>query len=220
MALFRRHEVHREAAPEEFVLDTVRGEVSVRPFALEGATAAVVLVGGVGGGWDAPARGLYPALQRSLAEHGVGTLRVRYRRPTDLPECVHDVGAGVDLLQERGIGRIGFVGHSLGGAVVARAAAAAGDRARAVVLLATQAAGTDAVSRVAPGCGVLLIHGTRDPILPPDCSRYVHQLAPEPKRILLIDGATHGLDEAADLVLAETQAWLLRYLTPPLEPRA
>src|SRR3712207_3421720 len=49
-----------------------------------GIKSGVVLVGGVGGGWDSPARGLYHSLSIRLSrELGICSLRIRFRHSTD-----------------------------------------------------------------------------------------------------------------------------------------
>ena len=40
------------------------------------ATKAVIYVGGVGGGWDSPARELYSKLASKLASNGINSLRI------------------------------------------------------------------------------------------------------------------------------------------------
>jgi pimeloyl-ACP methyl ester carboxylesterase len=102
---------------------------------------------------------------------------------------------------------MGFVGHSFGGAVVIRAAAAA-ERVRAVVTLATQSYGAGLAAELGPRCALLLIHGTRDTVLPSDASRLVFDLAEEPKRLVILPGAGHGLDEAAPEVERLVRDWL------------
>jgi pimeloyl-ACP methyl ester carboxylesterase len=180
--------------------------VALRLYDAPGATAGVVLVGGVGGGFDTPARGLYERLGETLPHDDVMVLRVRYRHPTDLAEAVADVVLGLDVLAERGVERVGLVGHSFGGAVVLQAAAA-DPRVAAVVTLATQSYGADAVTELA-GRPLLLVHGTADAILPPACSVSVHERAGEPKELVLLRGAGHGLDEDADDVFDLVQDWL------------
>jgi predicted alpha/beta hydrolase len=79
---------------------------------------SVVFVGGAGGGWDTPARGLYPRLAHQLQQQGLACLRVRFRNSLELDEAVHDVVRGVIFLEMQGSTEFGFVGHSFGGAVV------------------------------------------------------------------------------------------------------
>ena len=189
-------------------------EIDCRYYACKDAKKAVIYVGGVGGGWDSPARDLYSKLSRSLLSNGISSLRIRYRYPTDLNDCVIDVIAGVKFLEYNNIQSIGLVGHSLGGAVVIKAAAALPNIVRTVVTLATQSYGAvESVSQLGQeGCSILLIHGTDDDILWPICSSYVYNKTCHPKRILLLEGAGHGLEEAADDIYQTTYRWLLEHL--------
>jgi len=115
----------------------------------EDATKAVIFVGGVGGGWDSPARELYSKLASKLVSDGISSLKIRYRHPTDLDECVIDVIAGIKFLERNRIQSVGLVGHSLGGAVVIKAAAASPNIMRTVVTLSTQSYGAaESVSKI------------------------------------------------------------------------
>jgi dienelactone hydrolase len=189
-------------------------KIDCRYYAFKYATKAVICVGGVGGGWDSPARDLYSKLSRSLLSNGISSLRVRYRYPTDLNDCVIDVIAGVNFLGYNKIQSIGLVGHSLGGAVVIKAAAASPNIFRTVVTLATQSNGaTESVSQLGEqGCSILLIHGTDDDVLWPICSSHVYDKANDPKHIILREGARHGLGEAAEDIYQTTYQWLLQHL--------
>lgn len=198
---------------EPLALATGRGPVDVRYYRVAGARSGAIFVGGVGGGWDTPALGcLYPSLARALAEdQRIAALRVRYRHPTVLEEAAFDVRAGVTFLEREGIDQVALVGHSFGGAVVLRAATAS-DVVATVVALSTQSYGAHAVRTLPPGCSLLLAHGTEDEVLPPRCSEWVYALAHEPKRLVLLEGATHGLDEAAEDVRRLVRDWIVEEL--------
>jgi pimeloyl-ACP methyl ester carboxylesterase len=189
-------------------------KIDCRYYASKDAKKAVIYVGGVGGGWDSPARDLYPKLSRSLLSNGISSLRVRYRHPIDLNECVIDVIAGIKFLEYNKIQSVGLVGHSLGGAVVIKAAAALPNIVRTVVTLATQSYGAvESASQLGEeGCSILLMHGSDDDVLSPICSSYVYNKANDPKHIILLEGAGHGLEEAAEDIYQTTYRWLLKHL--------
>ncbi|MGQ9370507.1 dienelactone hydrolase family protein [Azospirillum sp. ST 5-10] len=191
-------------------LETARGPVECRYYESSGATRGAVWIGGIDGGFDTPARGLYPRLSEHLREHGIASLRVRFRRSTVLDEAVHDTRAGLAFLERQGVAGVAITGHSFGGAVAIRAAAAAPALVRTVAVLATQSFGADAVAGL--GVPLLLVHGEADAVLAPACSLHVARLAEEPKRLVLVPGAGHGLDEAAESVCREVRDWLLRTL--------
>jgi cephalosporin-C deacetylase-like acetyl esterase len=193
--------------------------VDCRYYYTAGASNAVIWVGGVGGGWDTPARELYPHLCQKLIRKDINSLRVRFRYPTDLYQCILDVIEGIHFLEKQGIESVGLVGHSFGGAVVIQAAAAAdassSDLVWTVVTLSTQSYGAEGVSRLKRGRSILLIHGTDDKVLPPYCSSNVYNLANDPKEIIFYKGATHGLDEVAGEVHQKVHDWLVKYLNKP-----
>jgi len=195
----------------ELELSMSRGDVGGRYYGPERPGAAVVFVGGAGGGWDTPARDLYPRLYADLATEGLGALRVRFREPRDLEESAFDVLAGAEYLSGLGVARLGFVGHSAGGAAVIQAAART-PTARAVVTLATQSNGAQAAADLPPGCALLLAHGSDDEILTPFNSRFAHGLAHKPKRLIVYPGAGHGLDEVADELQVLIGDWLRTWL--------
>jgi pimeloyl-ACP methyl ester carboxylesterase len=199
-------------------LATRRGSVAARLYAVPGAQAAVLCVGGVGGGFDSPARNLYVRLGESLPREGIAVLRVRFRNPTDLDEAVHDVRAGLRALAQLGVHRVGLVGHSFGGAVVIQAGVVE-PAVAAVVTLATQSHGTEEVGRLAPR-PLLLIHGTDDAVLPTACSVATWQRAGEPKSLQVVEGAGHVLDEAAQALRTLVQDWLRAHLAPGMQPAA
>lgn len=202
-----------EGPYQRVVLPTNRGEIECRDYAsMAGSRLATVFVGGAGGGFDTPGRGrLYPRLCEELPTRGVAALWVRYRHPAALEESTLDVLAGLHFLVERGARAVAMVGHSFGGAVVIQAAAHA-EVVRGVAPLSTQSYGAGPAAGLAPRCSLLLIHGTADEILAPACSRYVFNIAGDPKRLVLLQGARHGLDEAADEVHDTLLEWLVETL--------
>lgn len=204
-------------AYERVILKTARGPVETRYYCRPGLDCGAIYVGGVGGGFDSPARGLYPALCVGLMPSRVCGLRVAYRNPLDLSDCVSDVLAALRFLHDQGVHDTALVGHSFGGAVVAQAAASSNRHSsfvRTVVLLATQAHGVEALADLAPVTGALMIHGTSDTVLPPSCSEYAYQVAHQPKKLALFAGADHSLDAAASDVRREVREWILTRIRP------
>ncbi|HEV2146232.1 MAG TPA: dienelactone hydrolase family protein [Longimicrobiaceae bacterium] len=195
-------------------LETAGGPLSLRYYPAAGARAAAVYAGGVGGGWDTPSQGLYPRLSEELAREGIAGVRVRFRHPTVLDEAVADVLAAARFLrEEEGVGTLGLVGHSFGGAVVIRAAAEE-PAVATVVTLATQGYGTEPVARLGPRCSILLVHGTGDEVLAAASSQHVHALAREPRQLVVYPAAGHGLDEVAADVYDDVRRWLRAALRP------
>jgi fermentation-respiration switch protein FrsA (DUF1100 family) len=197
-----------EGPYQPVTLQMTVGDVECRYYPVDGGRMGAIWVGGIGGGFDSPARGLYPELCEELVGDGIASLRVRYRHPTILEEATLDVIAGIAFLESQGVVALALIGHSFGGAVVIHAASAS-PGVRAVVTLATQSYGTQPVSRLGPACSILLLHGAADRVLPPSSSQHVFQAARQPKQLLLYNGAGHGLDEVADEVRRVVREWLV-----------
>ena len=191
-------------------LHTDRGDIDARfhPGAENSAAKGlgVVWVGGAGGGLDGPARGLYPAASEQLQQRGIASLRLHYRKPNELRDCVLDTLAGVAFLAREGATRVAVVGHSFGGAVVISAGASS-PSVKAVVPMSSQTYGTELTPAVAPR-PMLLIHGTNDTVLSDRCSRQIYAAAGEPKEMKLYPGAGHGLDEVRQELLDLLVRWI------------
>jgi alpha-beta hydrolase superfamily lysophospholipase len=196
---------------EEVRLVTDDGVIDCRFHPAAAGSAAVVWVGGAGGGLHGPAGGLYPRLAGQLVPAGIASLRLHYRRPNDLEECVLDTLLGVAYLGTRGRARVALVGHSFGGAVVI-AAGVESPSVVAVAALSSQTSGTRHVSRLSPR-PLLLLHGDSDEVLPATCSHDLYRRAGEPKEMTLYPGCRHGLDECREQVDRDLLGWLRRVLT-------
>ncbi|HUS17257.1 MAG TPA: dienelactone hydrolase family protein [Chloroflexia bacterium] len=188
------------AGVERVVLDTDRGTISGFLHAAgargEIGPAAVVWVGGAGGGTEGPAGGLYRNLAERLAPHGISSLRLDYRHPNVLVECITDVLVGLAWLEDGGgVRRAAVVGHSFGGAVVIDAGALS-PIVKDVIALSSQTYGADLVAEVSPRT-LLLVHGDADRVLPAQCSRQLYAAAQDPRELVIYPGAGHGLDECA-----------------------
>ncbi|TGE23085.1 alpha/beta hydrolase [Hymenobacter metallicola] len=196
---------------EALTLGTNRGEMPARLHPAPAGAPAVVWVGGAGGGLDGPAWGLYPRLATQLSHHGIASLRLHYRRPNYLEECVMDTLLAVEyLVQQRGHRGVALVGHSFGGAVVISAGALS-EAVTAVVAMSSQTYGTDLTPQVSPR-PLLLLHGTEDEILSAACSQDIYRRARQPKELVLYPGCHHGLDECREQVDHDLVAWLRRQL--------
>ncbi|WP_375434500.1 alpha/beta hydrolase [uncultured Hymenobacter sp.] len=201
-----------ENGVETLAMQTNAGLITARLHPAGPGAAAVIWVGGSGGGLDGPAWGMYPRLAGQLAAQGIASLRLHYRKPNYLEDCVVDTLLGVQyLVQQRGYGATALVGHSFGGAVVVSAGALSHEVV-AVVAMSSQTYGTDLAPCVSPR-PLLVLHGTADEILSDACSRNIYERALEPKEILLYPGCRHGLDECRDQVDADVVGWLGKQLS-------
>lgn len=189
------------------------GSLEARLYDAPNAESGIVWVGGLGGFWDGPAGDLYPRLCESLARQGIASLRIKVRHSTDLDESVADGLTGIEFFRDRGIRHIGLVGHSFAAAVVIRAAVYS-TLPETVVALAPQSQGAEIVGQLPAHCSLFLLHGTDDEVVHVSNSEYLAALAHPPRRLLLLAGAKHRLDEAAADVHREVGAWLRDRLRP------
>ena len=194
-------------------LYTMRGLLTILWHGPVDATRVVLMAGGGMGGLLGPAGGLYHDLGVQFAAAGIATMRVGYRKPNDLVRCVHDVAAAADLASRAGGQRFVTVGHSFGGAVAVQAGMVLGQHCAGVVTLATQSAGCEDAAQLDDHVPVLLLHGDRDEILPPDTSAVVRMLIGHGE-FELIPGTGHLMSEAADHLRARLGAWIPEQLQP------
>jgi alpha/beta superfamily hydrolase len=170
------------------------------------AERVVVAGGGAMGGTLGPADGLYHDLGTALAEEGIATLRIGYRRPNDLASCVLDMAAAIDLSARKGGERFITMGHSFGGAVAINAATALGPTVVGVVTLSTQSAGCERADLLGDR-PLLMFHGDRDELLPATCSEMVRMIAGTGELVVL-PGAGHLLLEAAIPIRKRLLEWI------------
>ena len=177
--------------PSASVMEVVTADgiiVCIRHGLDDGGAATALFLGGALGGLSGPA-GSYHAVASEL-----GGVRIAYRKPGRLEDCLMDVLLVHHLLSRRGVERVALVGHSFGGAVAIGAGVLLGPATTGVVTLATQVPGTEHVDRLA-GRPILLVHGDADGVLPDLCSRNVHQRAGDPKELVILPGEGHLLDK-------------------------
>lgn len=178
------------------------------------AERAVLCVGGFDGGFSGP-DGIYEDLAAELPPAGIGVLRLDFRiktSPGPIDEGTDDVLAGIAWLEQQDVRRIALIGHSYGGAIVIRAGARS-KSAAGVAALATQTAGIEPedLQRLA-GRPLLLIHGLADWRLPARLSEWVHSQAAEPKRLELLEAATHSLRQRRPDALKILREWITEAL--------
>ncbi len=175
-----------------------------------GTHKGVIYMHGVGGGTHGPAN-IYHPLAEDLVKSGISSLLIDCRYDSDLDECISDVLACVDYLDKQyGINVIGLIGWSFGGAVVI-SAAALDKRVRTVVTVASQSHGTNDVRKIAPR-PILLIHGTGDRTLSYECSVDIANRAGEPKKLVLFEGADHGISQERDEMFKLVRDWFFKQL--------
>ncbi len=179
------------------------------------AERVVVMAGGAMGGMLGPSDGAYHDLGVAFASMGIGTVRVGYRQPNNLSECILDMAAACDLAARAGGERFVTVGHSFGGAVAIGTGIALPAHVVGVVTLATQSAGCEQAERLYPR-PLLLLHGDADEILPVMCSEIVSELAGGGELVVL-PGAGHLLNQngSGDEVRRKLLEWIPPVLAGP-----
>jgi pimeloyl-ACP methyl ester carboxylesterase len=166
----------------------------------------IVMMGGAMGGTLGPGNGLYNDLGHSLAEYGVSSIRLSYRKPNDLDSCCVDAAAAVQLLIGSGVDRVVLMGHSFGGAVAIRVAVGLSEMVAGVVTFATQSAGCEIAGGL-QGKPLLMFHGDNDTILPAEASEMVRTIAGSGD-LRILEGDDHLLTNSHDHMFEEVLKWL------------
>ena len=194
---------HREVYTSRGLLTVFRHRP---PEGVEPQRAAIVACGGALGGVLGPGHGLYQRLGERWAERGVEFVRVGYREPNNLDLCAHDLACGVELARDAGADRVVVMGHSFGGAVAVRTAVIMPVSVVGVVTFATQSAGCE-VAGALGGRPLLLFHGDRDELLPPEASHVVAAIAGYGD-VKILPGDGHLLAKSDDIITERLDAWL------------
>jgi len=197
---------HEGELGEGVMLLTDRGNIPAILHTSPEAPHAVLWVCGARGGFGGPGQGTYTRLAEGLRQEQIASLRLSYRYPNVLHECILDALAGVTYLQHRGAAPVVLVGHSFGGAVVITAGVVH-PHVAGVVALAPQTYGAQMAGQLAPR-PLLVVHGKADTRLPYACGVQIYDWAQEPKQLVLYDGAEHRLDECAAALEQLLTQWI------------
>ena len=197
---------HDGGAGQGLLLHTSLGSNKAILHLAEGSKQAVIWVCGALGGFGGPGVGSYARLAEEFSTQGITSLRLDYREPNALTDCVMDVLAGVGYLKDEGYGPVVIVGHSFGGAVVI-AAGAHSPHVKGVVSLAPQPFGADRVRQLSPK-HLLVVHGKNDTRLPYMFGMQIYNLALEPKELVLYEGAEHRLQECQEELEQLLSSWI------------
>lgn len=197
-----------ELAPGVRLLEayTMQGLLKLLWFGERDADDVVILLGGAMGGVTGPAGSMYLELGERFAAQGRGVICCDYRRPDKLELSLLDAAATADWAMREGGRRFVAVGHSFGGAVAVQLGIALSGHCVGVATLATQSAGCESVAELAP-TPLVLFHGDRDIILPPESSLMVRTMAGAGD-LRIIPGADHGFAEGRQQLYDELVAWI------------
>lgn len=205
------HEVVAAPLPEcdvgeGILFRTSRGEIKGILHRSSQAKQGVVWVCGARGGFGGPGPGTYQRLAKEFTSQEIISLRLDYRQANSLDECVMDLLVGVAGLNGLGCRHVVVVGHSFGGAVVI-AAGAASEQISGVVSLSPQTYGAAEAGQISPR-PILLVHGKADTRLPYSCATRIYEMAQEPKKLVLFEGAEHRLEECRDELEDLLREWI------------
>ena len=209
LQVYARSSVTLASGLEHIEIYTPHGLLSVFAHGAEDGsppTAALVCCGGAMGGVLGPGHGLFHQLATTWSCRGVGVYRVGYRIPNDLDRCAHDVACGVEMAIAAGAERVVVMGHSFGGAVAVRVAVVMTAEVHGVVTFATQSAGCE-VAGALDGRPLLLFHGDRDELLPPESSVIVREIAGAGE-VVMLPGDGHLLAKSDAVITERLDAWL------------
>ena len=171
----------------------------------------VVMVGGAMGGTIGPGEGLYAQWGDSLAEFGIPSIRLSYRKPNDMDSCCVDTAAAVQMLVGSGADKVVLMGHSFGGAVAVRVGVGLSEMVAGVVTFATQSAGCEVAAGL-QGRPFLLFHGTDDSILPVESSEIVRAMAGTGD-LHLMPGDDHLLYKSHGTINEIVMPWIVDVLS-------
>lgn len=166
----------------------------------------VVMVGGAMGGTLGPGDSLFFALGDALANLGVPSIRLSYRKPNDMDSCCVDTAAAVQLLVGSGADHVVIMGHSFGGAVAIRVGVGLTEMVCGVVTFATQSAGCEVAGGL-HATPLLMFHGDNDQILPLEASEVVRAIAGTGD-LHVMHGDDHLLANSHDQMFETTMTWL------------
>ena len=205
---------HDEGAGQGLILRTDQGDLRAILHKAENSNKAVVWVCGARGGFSGPGSGTYARLAEVFQGRGVTSLRLDYREPNLLKDCVLDLVTGIEYLRSTEYQPVVLVGHSFGGAVVIGAGIASG-HVKGVVSLSPQTFGTKMVRQLSP-IPLLLVHGKADTRLPYSCAVQIYRMAKEPRELVLYEGTEHSLEECREELETLLEDWIPAALAAPI----
>ena len=109
---------HDGGTGQGLIFKTTRGDLKGIMHQVEGSEQGVIWVYGARGGFGGPGPGTYARLAESFMEQKITSLRLDYRQPNSMEECVLDLLAGIAFMKAAGHKPVVIVGHSFDGAVV------------------------------------------------------------------------------------------------------
>jgi dienelactone hydrolase len=132
---------------------------------------------------------------------GYSVCQVSYRIYGNVREATNDVISCIRHLTKNNDLPVYLIGWSMGGAVVIQAANSdCGKKCvKGVITLAGQTKGSEEISNL--NVSILILHGTHDRCLWPNCADWLFKRANWPKTKILLNGSAHECNGAYDIVI-------------------
>lgn len=192
--------------PALVTIQTKRGPISMHYYPAKNASTGLVVVGGIGTGFDSPAAGLCERLGIGLTTSGVSTVHLSFRQIDPFKDTVHDVRAAIMWLNQLGLKKVIVIGHSLGGASVISAASYE-PAVIGAAALCSQPYGASRVNTMTDR-QLLVGAGLFDVVEPPCWSSSIYREARCGKQLHYYP-AIHTLDGSSDAVYNDLHNWII-----------
>ncbi|MBI4641652.1 MAG: macro domain-containing protein [Candidatus Tectomicrobia bacterium] len=191
----------------ELVLETSRGNLFGLLHFSEEKPYGIIWAPGQRGSLNGPAGELFADLSYELADLGISSLRLCYRFPQNLDECLLDLMASLTFLGSLGIQDFFLVGHAEG-AALAMTTAVMSPLVKGVVGMSNPNFIFDLVEQISPR-PLLLLHGGKDRFFPQTFSEELYKRAKEPKELVIYPEGGYALWEVQNEVKEKVREWLL-----------
>ena len=171
----------------------------------------VVAIGGTGGGFYGPSN-IYDNLAIHLPTLNLSLLRVNVF--PDHIEGAKNLLIGLEFLKYINNNKpLLLIGWSMGGASIIQVAKYVQDYAlfeiKGLITLAGQSLGANPVSELS-NIPVYIIHGTADKCMGPKVAQTIYNLANHPKELVLLEGASHWMEEKNDELVSTVYNWIIK----------
>ena len=178
----------------------------------------IVSIGGRGGGLHGPAN-IYEDLAVNVNKLSLSLLRIDIGKikPHHIKAALYVKMVLFQLRKELENTPMLLMGWSMGGASIIHVAKWVQDNLtifgeaelKGLITLASQNIGTGPVKEL-KNIPMYILHGTNDTILRPGCSKSIFKRANEPKELVLLEGASHKMEESFDKLKEHVYYWIIK----------
>lgn len=189
-----------------FLFNTDRGTIETRYYPSHKKHTGIVFLGGEKS-WDSPAKGLYGLLAEELQYQRIPSIRVNYRNPQEVTECVIDGVVAATFLLENGCKDVIIIGHDLGALVATHIATLIPD-VKMIAALCPPPEFTSVLSDVPFHTSMRFVFGKNDLTPQADVRSFVHTNNVPSKIVRVYEKANHNLDEVAFDLFDTLKHWI------------